>query len=346
MHTFTIGFDDERYNEAENAREVANYLGTTHTEFTLNISDASDMLQRFYDIYSEPFADSSGIPSTIVSKLAADAGIKVVLSGEGGDELFCGYDRYNDSVALHNKLSQVPYAIRKPFSSLSKGIHKSGLLGKLYSGNAEHKLAAAAELLGSRSLSETYSTYIANQSHDELKALLKEVPENGIQIDLISENMEGLMFHEMKTYLPDDLLVKMDRATMYNSIEGREPFLDHRIIELSLQMPENLKYRHGQSKWILRKILSKYLPDQYLNKPKKGFSIPLFKWFSEHLDNMFAHYLTPERIEKTGIFNTDEVLREYHKYKWNKKRNKEYNIEKMWRILSFMMWWDKWNEKL
>lgn len=346
IHTFTIGFDDERYNEAHIAKEVAQHLGTTHTEFTLNISDAYDTLQGFYDIYSEPFADSSGIPSTIVSKLAADAGIKVVLSGEGGDELFCGYSRYNDVMALHNKLKKIPHPIRKPFSSLAKGIDNSGILNKLYRGNTEHKVASGAELIGSQSLGDTYSAYIGNQSHEELKALLKDIPENGIEIDLISENMEGLMFYDMKTYLPDDLLVKMDRATMHNSIEGREPFLDHRIIELALQMPENLKYRNGQSKWILRQILGKYVPDKFFNRPKKGFSIPIFKWFSEHLDNMFAHFLTPERIEKTGIFNTAEVLREYNKYKWNKKHNKEYNIEKMWRLLSFMMWWDKWNEKL
>ncbi len=346
IHTFTIGFDDERYNEAHIAKEVAHHLGTTHTEFTLNISDAYDVLQNFYDIYSEPFADSSGIPSTIVSKLAADAGIKVVLSGEGGDELFCGYGRYNHVAALYTKLNKIPHPVRKPFSSLAKGIDKSGVLNKIYSGNIEHKVAAGAELIASKSMGDVYSGYIANQSHEELKALLKEVPENGIPIDLISEDMEGMMFYDMKTYLPDDLLVKMDRATMHNSIEGREPFLDHRIIELALQMPENLKYRNGQNKWILKQILGKYVPDKFFNRPKKGFSIPIFKWFSEHLDNMFAHYFTAARIEKTGIFNTEEVLREYDKYKWNKKHNKEYNIEKMWRMLSFMMWWDKWNEKL
>lgn len=345
IHTFTIGFDDERYNEAHIARGIATHLGTQHTEFTLNISDAHDTLNNFYNIYDEPFADSSGIPTTIVSGMAANAGIKVVLSGDGGDELFCGYGRFTQVPALYNKITKAPYPIRKAVGSMAEGTKSSGLLNSFYNGNIEHKATAAGELLSSRDLSEFYDNYVANQTYSELSALLKNVPVKSYT-DLISEDMDGLMFHDMLHYLPDDLLVKVDRATMYNSIEGREPFLDHRLVELALQVPNRFKYKDGQSKWILRNILRKYVPDELHNKRKMGFSIPIFKWFSQHMDNMFDHYLSPERLERTGIFDTAEVLREYKKYKWNKKHNKEYNIEKMWRILSFLMWWDKWYEKL
>jgi asparagine synthase (glutamine-hydrolysing) len=345
IHSFTIGFDDERYNEAHIAKKVAQHLGTEHTDFTLEMKDAADMLQKFYDIYDEPFADSSGIPSAIVSALAAKAGIKVVLSGEGGDELFCGYSRYPQSVKMYNRLSRLPYPVRKPFAASAGAIYNSGLLKKMYRGNAEHKMAAVSELLAVKDLGDFYQGHIANQGHSELKAMLKQ-PAAQIDTALVSEDMEGIMLYDLQTYLPDDLLVKMDRATMYNSIEGREPFLDHRIVELAIQMPAAYKYREGKGKWILREILGKYVPSELYDRPKKGFSIPIFKWFSQHMDEMFAYYLDEKRLEGTGVFHTGEVLHEYNKYKWNKKQGKEYNIEKMWRILSFMMWWDKWNHKL
>jgi asparagine synthase (glutamine-hydrolysing) len=345
IHTFTIGFDDDRYNEAHIAKGIAAHLGTNHTEFTLNMTEAHETLENFYDIYGEPFADSSGIPTTIVSRLAAQEGIKVVLSGDGGDELFCGYSRFTEAPALYNKVKQVPYFIRNTFGSVAEGMKSSGILNSFYNGNIEHKASAGAELLSSKQLGEFYTAFIANQSHSEMRAMLKNVP-GKTNTHLISEDVDGLMFYDMQHYLPDDLLVKMDCATMHHSIEGREPFLDHRIIELALQIPQRYKCRDGQTKWILRNILRKYVPDELHNKRKMGFSIPIFKWFSEYMDSLFEHYLTQERLDKTGIFNTAEVLREYKKYKWNKKHNKEYNIEKMWRILSFLMWWNKWYEKL
>ena len=155
--------------------------------------------------------------------------------------------------------------------------------------------------------------------------------------------MSGLLLKDLHHYLPDDLLVKMDRATMYNSIEGREPFLDHRLVEMAASMPLSLKHHDGQSKWILKEILAEYVPKEYFMRPKKGFSIPIFKWFSEHMDHLFESYLSPARIRATGILNEKEVEREFKKYKWNKRNGKESNIEKMWRLLSFMMWWEKWH---
>ena len=346
IHTFTIGFDDPRYNEANIARDVAAHLGTEHTEFILTMEDAYETMQSFYEIYDEPFSDSSGIPSTIVSKLAAKAGIKVVLSGDGGDEMFAGYDRYPNTMNLYNRFRKIPTPIRKSISSTASYTYKNRLLRKVYSGNTEHKTAALAELLSAGDLAHFYSAYVSNQSNLELSSMLKHSSLGCNNVDLISQDMEGLMYYELLHYLPDDLLVKMDRATMYNSIEGREPFLDHMIVELSVKIPMRLKYRDGQSKWILRQILGEYIPEKYFNRPKKGFSIPIFQWFSQYMDTLFEHYLERKRLEQVGLFNTEEILHEYKKYKWNKEHNKEYNIEKMWRILSFMMWWDRWNEKL
>ena len=342
VNTFTISFDDERYDEAPYAKKIANHLGTTHTEFTLDISDAYTVLEKFYDIYDEPFADSSGIPSTVVSHLAAKEGIKVVLSADGGDELFAGYNHYQATLKLYNRISKLPSFARYMVSAGSKTLYRSNLLRKVYQGNVEHKVAALSELTRSDHLGEFYQAFQANQANLELDSLLVNRSGEG-NLRLLNEDMSGLMLKDLHHYLPDDLLVKMDRATMYNSIEGREPFLDHRLVEMAASMPLSLKHHDGQSKWILKEILAEYVPKEYFMRPKKGFSIPIFKWFSEHMDHLFESYLSPARIRATGILNEKEVEREFKKYKWNKRNGKESNIEKMWRLLSFMMWWEKWH---
>lgn len=343
IHTFTIGFNDDRYNEAPFARKVADHLGTNHTELTLTVSDAAEMFDHFYDIYDEPFADSSGIPSTIVSRLAAREGVKVVLSANGGDELFAGYNHYSAAMKLFNRFNGTTPVVRKMMNHVTAALSKTGILKSVFYNNIEHKIAVLNELSRTKELGNFYHAFLANQSDIELKNLLK-MPVSEGNIRLLRQDMNGLMMHDILSYLPDDLLVKTDRATMYNSIEGREPFIDHRIVSLAFQMPLDLKWREGTTKWILKEILAGYVPRQLFERPKKGFSIPIFKWFSQHMDQLFEQYLHPDMISKTGLFNEDEVTREYRKYLYFKKRGQESNIEKMWRILSFMMWWEKWHK--
>lgn len=346
IHTFTIGFNNERYNEAPYAEKVAKHLGTNHTEFTLDVNDAFDMLLRFYDIYDEPYADSSGIPSAIVSRLAAQQGIKVVLAANGGDELFAGYKHYQTTLGYYKKFQSIPSIVKSAVRLGSKLTYKSGILSNWYSNNTEHRIAVVNELLQDVELGEFYNSFLANQGELEINALLKHKGRDTQNTELIKDDLTGLLVYDINHYLADDLLVKMDRATMYNSIEGREPFLDQRLVRIACEIPSNLKWRNGESKWILKEILAEYMPRDLFIRPKMGFSIPIFNWFSEQMDVLFNTYLTPEKLESTGIFNSNEVLKEYNKYKWNKAHNKEYNIEKMWRILSFMMWWDKWYQKL
>lgn len=341
IHSFTIGFDDERYNEAPFAKQVATHLGTNHTEFTLRLDDAKDMMLSFYDIYDEPFADSSGIPTTIVSKLAAQSGIKVVLSADGGDELFAGYGHYFKAESLYKKLHQSSKIASSLYSAFSKGVLSSGALNTVFYKNAEHKLATLYELIQTKNPTNFYHAFLANQAKDEVDKLVK-YPVAEQQFKIYKEGVEDFMMHDLHHYLPDDLLVKSDRATMYNSIEGREPFLDHRLIELAMQMPFDLKYKNGSTKWILKEILAEYIPRAYFERPKKGFSIPIFQWFSTNLDELFHHYLQPEKIRATGLLNENEVAREIKKYNYFKRQGTEANMEKMWRILSFMMWWEKW----
>lgn len=346
INTFTIGFDHEKYNEAPFARKVAEHLKTDHTEFTLNTQDAFGILENFYNIYDEPYADSSGIPSTIVSKLAAEQGIKVVLSANGGDELFAGYRHYHTTLSYYERFNAIPNLLRGALKIGTSAVYRSGLTKYVYTKNTEHRLAVLNELLEVDDLGSFYNSFLANQGYLEMKSLLRHNGKDTQDTELINEDIAGLMIYDIGHYLPDDLLVKMDRATMYNSIEGREPFLDHRLVRIACQMPLDLKWRNDESKWVLKQILGEYIPRELFIRPKMGFSIPIFTWFSQRMDVLFEHYLTKDKIEKTNIFNTNTVLNEYRKYKWNKQNNKEYNIEKMWRILSFMMWWDKWCEKL
>jgi len=344
IHSFTIGFEDERYNEAPFAKKVAEHLGTNHTEFTLKLEDAKEMLLNFYEIYDEPFADSSGIPTTIVSKLAAQAGIKVVLSADGGDELFAGYDHYFNAAKMYNKLQGFSGGIKNMSSAASNILLKSGLFNTTFYKNAEHKIATLLELLQTKNANSFYHAFLANQAQYEVNKLLNfSVEENEFKI--YKSGVESYMLHDLHHYLPDDLLVKADRATMYNSIEGREPFLDHRLVTLSMQLPFHLKYKNGTAKWILKEILSEYVPRAYYERPKKGFSIPIFRWFSSNMDELFHEYLQPHRVQETGVLNVAEVNREMKKYTYFKKRGAETNMEKMWRLLSFMMWWERWMKK-
>ena len=342
VHSFTIGFEDERYNEAPYAKQVAEHLGTHHTEFTVRLQDAKEMLLKFYEVYDEPFADSSGIPTTIVSRLAAEKGIKVVLSADGGDELFAGYNHYFRAQSLYERLHGLPSFVNKAGRLAANTALRSGVFNNLFYKNAEHKLETITELMRRRNRSDFYHALLANQATAEVDKLVR-YPVVEKQFQVYGSGVENFMMHDIHHYLPDDLLVKADRATMYNSIEGREPFLDHRLVTLAMQMPFHLKYQNGSTKWILKEILADYIPRSYYERPKKGFSIPIFRWFSKNLDELFHHYLQPEKVRATGVLHEQEVNRELRKYEYFKARGEETNMEKMWRILSFMMWWEKWN---
>jgi asparagine synthase (glutamine-hydrolysing) len=197
------------------------------------------------------------------------------------------------------------------------------------------------ELLTSSNLIEFFESYIANQSIPEINNLLANHIANHTNSKNQDEHSQQAMLDwDFNNFLPDDLLVKVDRATMYHSIECREPFLDHRIAEFSFRMPIELKIKNGIGKYPLRQLLLRHFPASFFERKKQGFSIPVFSWFKSDLDILFHHYISDERLNAVDILNKEEVLREYKKYQLNKKRNKQYNIEKMWRILSFMMWWD------
>lgn len=331
IHTFTIGFKEQKYNEAIYAKQVANHINSNHTEYILGIDEAKEiLLNKFTDIYDEPFGDSSGIPTYLVSQIAKENGVKVVLSADGGDELFCGYERYWWSYNLGKKIKKLPFK-----KGLGKfiDIFESYLL-KIPIKNLEHKLGFLKNILKEDSWQFIYEAMIKNY-RDDLKLLGLEgekVKKDYFKFGEKISIMQAMMLWDFYNYLPDDILVKVDRATMSNSIEGREPLLDNKIIEYSATIPFEFKYKNNESKYILKKVLERYLPKEMIYRKKQGFGIPIFEWFRSDLKELFKKYFTDDEI-----VNMDYVRKLQKKF----EEGKYVNINKLWFVLVYKMWKEK-----
>ncbi len=344
IHTFTIGFNEAKYNEATYAKAVAKHLGTIHTEKFLDSKKAKKILENFVDIYDEPFGDSSGIPTTLVSQVAKDEGVKVVLSADGGDEIFCGYDRYWYSYNIGQKIFSLPRFARRFISFMMSviGAQKASKFFKIK--NFEHKYNQLCEMLKDDRWKGLYENLIHNSKNYEIRELLgitKEVKEDSFSVGEKEHPMQGMMLWDYHRYLSDDILTKVDRATMGVSIEGREPLLDHRIAEFMAQVPFEYKYKDGTSKYLLRKVLEKYIPKELIDRPKMGFGIPMFEWFGGDLRKLFEINFTKERLNKHALLNNEYIKNEYQKL----KNSKAININKLWFVLVFQMWYEKYMDK-
>lgn len=347
LKTFTIGFYEKDYNEAEYAKKIAQYLGTDHTELYCTPREAFEIIPKLPEIYDEPFGDSSAIPTYLVSQLARSQ-VKVSLSADGGDEQFCGYTRYWIVGERIRRLEKLP--MLGVFSQVLKLINPdlAVSLYKLFSPvlpkwtNFRDKFIKLRNVLSTKSPKEQYD--IANKHFliEDLKSLgletLIESQTFRINSSTMLEPMKYMMLYDLKTYLPDDILIKVDRATMSVSLEGREPFLDHKVVEFTSKIPVSLKYRNGISKYILRKILYKYVPKELIDRPKMGFGVPIYEWFKGELKGLYLEYLSKERIKKEGIFNSEEVDKLLRGY----LENKGVNHNKLWFLFIFQLWKERW----
>ena len=332
IHTFTIGFKEDRYNEAGYAKEVANHLGTTHTERYLSSSEAKDILNRFVDIYDEPFGDSSGIPTTLVSQVAKDADVKVVLSADGGDELFCGYNRYLTIKNIGDKVFKIPNPIRQSINLIMDIIGDENI-SKLLNSDLEFKYKLIHKILKNSDWEEMYKS-LTSYDIGNLLEFSKDIHELSFSVGAKENPMQGMMLWDYHRYMIDDILTKVDRATMSLSIEGREPLLDHRIAEFMAQVPFELKYKNGDSKYLLKKVLERYIPKEMIYRKKMGFGIPIFEWFSSDLKEMFDNNFTERELAKHNLLNIEYINQEY------KKISKK-NIVNLWLILVFQLWYKK-----
>lgn len=350
VKTFSIGFDDERFNEAKFAKEVATHLGTEHTELYVTARDALAVIPELPAIFDEPFSDSSQIPTYLVSKIAKQH-VTVSLSGDAGDELFCGYNRYMLTANTWGKLNRLPVFLRKVLSRLLLLVPVNAwdfigrILPKRYTlRNLGDKLHKAAAVITSKDINELYLRLVSHwQSPQEVVLGSKEPltaltdPERRIVVD---DPILQMMALDTVTYLPDDILVKVDRSAMAVSLETRVPFLDHNVFELAWKMPLSIKLKSGQSKWCLRQILYKYVPKELIERPKMGFAVPLDSWLRGPLLEWAENLLNHERLVSEGFFDANIISSMWQEHK-SGKRNWQYQL---WDILMFQAWFEKYHK--
>lgn len=340
LKTFTIGFE-EGNNEAPYAREIANYLGTDHHEFICTTKEAKDIIPSLPYYFDEPFADSSAIPTILVSRLARDY-VKVILSADGGDELFGGYDSYLLFEKYSHLLNLIPPSLKGVFSKFLNAIVKFPLIG---TPELIHKIISVAKSLDKdenlqgfrlfkqmNSLPDYYHNNLFNKNYEFYKSKYDFDPINKIS------NLENILLIDFLNYLPNDILTKVDRATMSVSLEGREPLLDHRIFEFAAQLPIEYKIKNGQGKIITKDIVHELIPFKMMLRPKSGFSIPLKSWLKNDLSYLFSEYLSKDALKKTGIFNHQFVIKQLELF----LNDKLHYTPLVWRLLMFQMWYNKW----
>lgn len=339
VKTFTIGFNEPSYNEADFAKQVAKHLGTNHQELILSPKQAIDLIYQLPHIYDEPFADSSQIPTLLVSKLAREQ-VTVILSGDGGDELFAGYNRYYLWNNIFSKISWLPKPIRQLITnSIYKiSLNNWQLLNKIIKiNNLGDRLYKLANILPFDT-AEDFHIKVISFWLDQNPLLHPEINNkyNNIKLPSFINFIESMQFLDQTNYLPDDILVKVDRATMAYSLEAREPLLDHRLVEFAWQLPMKYKMRGTQQKWILKKILSKYLPNQLIDRPKMGFAVPIDVWLRGELRDWASTLLDPKKLEEQGLFNSNIVNYKLQQH-LSGARNHQYDL---WGILMFQAWYD------
>ncbi|NQY63270.1 MAG: asparagine synthase (glutamine-hydrolyzing) [Alteromonadaceae bacterium] len=343
INTFSIGFDVPGYNEAEYAKEVADYLGTNHHEQYLTPQQALDIVPKIGGMFDEPFSDASQIPTYLVSAMAKEK-VTVCLSGDGGDELFSGYKRYIATPDIWNKISKFP--CRSVFSRLISKTPVS-VLEKLFFFLKPFTVKyGRAGVLGPKV--KTFGHWIKAQSIDELYILSMMHWKNASEVviggqlqsiwspqgDSIENVVEKMMYQDSIAYLPGDILTKVDRTGMAVSLEGRIPLLDHNVAELAWRLPINMKQRGDCGKWALKQVLYKYLPQKMMERPKMGFGVPIHLWLKKELKDWAGDLLSHQRLKEQGLFNPDFVANSFAKH----ISGEENNSAALWDVLMTQSW--------
>lgn len=336
VNTFTIGFHEKGYNEAEHARAIAEHLGTNHTEVYVTSQDMLSVVPNIPTYWDEPFSDSSQFPTYILSKLTREH-VTVSLSGDGGDELFCGYPRYF-AMNYWDKISRIPLPMRHAAASVlgmipPKLFNAFGAIGP--------KIQWRLNILTMTEFSEFYRFFISHEQSPESLVLGGHEPLSAITLkdNTITQDRKSQMaFWDIISYLPDDILTKIDRASMAVSLEARVPLLDHRVVEFAAALPTGFKVRDGQSKWLLRQVLHKYVPQHLIDRPKMGFGVPVQEWLRGDLKEWCLDTLNLSSIRQQGFLNSKRVERMLTRF----YKGEGMWCHNIWDILMFQSWYNKW----
>ena len=358
LRTFTIGFRESSHNEADLARNTARYLGTDHTERYLSVEDAVELLPQIADIFDEPLADTSVFPTALIARFSSEF-VKVVLSADGGDELFAGYRRYIWSQKYERTIGRAPACLQVTAAAALERIGPRRL-GHLYdhlshiqmlqrltgcrpvSGSAG-KASLLADMLRQPGKLERFAHWNRIWPRKDLMTLMgsftiPDAPSTYGAARHARDDLTSQLFYDQSYYLADDILMKVDRATMAASIEGRDPLLDYRLVEFAARIPAQMKLHNGKGKFIIRKLLQKYLPADHIDRPKRGFSIPIQKWLRSDLGIVLDDYLGEESLKTAGVFDSAEVSRVLKSF----RSGEENHSMPLFALLIFMIWHRRW----
>ncbi|MFM9050781.1 MAG: asparagine synthase (glutamine-hydrolyzing), partial [Bacteroidota bacterium] len=336
LNTYTIGFEEKSFNEADHARQVASHLGTNHHEHICTHKEALDIVPALAEIYDEPFGDSSAVPTILVSRFARHH-VKVALSADAGDELFAGYPRHAKNIRQLTRLSFVPGFVSKSIGGLLPRSIPSMVKADRY-----------GKLIGILSTDDTIKRFMITNEVFTLrescrlmrlpvKLLSSPFDENHL-LDENNDELSRILAVEYRTYLVEDILRKVDMATMSAGLEGREPFLDHKILEWVATLPSEYKFSKNKQKRILKDIVHKYVPAHLMERPKMGFGIPLVKWMRSELRDLFNEVMDDRNVAATGILDVETVRNMKTAYLEGRLEN----FERLWFIFSFLAWHKRW----
>jgi asparagine synthase (glutamine-hydrolysing) len=342
IKTFSIGFNEAGFNEAEYAKEVARHLGTDHTELYVEPRHAIDAIADLPRWFDEPFADSSQIPTFLVSQMTRKH-VTVALSGDGGDELFAGYMRYHLAQTLWRNISRLPLPLRSAAAGALRSVSPENWdnlfqllppLRNMQAGDRIWKLAAVLEQNGD----QIYKRLISHWEDPAAVVIGGREPSSLLDdpavTTLVPDFLERMQYLDTATYLPDDILVKVDRASMAVALEARVPLIDHRVVEFSWRLPQRFKIRNGQSKWLLRQVLYRHVPPHLIERPKMGFGVPIDRWLRGPLRDWAESLLAPDRLRRDGLFDAAAVQTKWTEH-LSGRRNWQYLL---WDVLMAQAW--------